>query len=153
MAFRCGSYLEFDLMTGHMRAIAQSLDTSAEQSCCGDGGACKEVLCGADAIARDGNMWDVPAFQAWLTAVYGTATAWQQHIVPAMRSAVTTSLRCCQPSVEHRPASCQLYGYDFAVDERFHVWLLEINSSPSMEASTPVTERLCAQVQEDVLKV
>ena len=98
-------------------------------------------------------MWDVPAFKAWLTATQGSDAAWQTHIVPGMKRAVETSLRCCQGDVVHRRGTCQLYGYDFVVDERLQVWLLEVNSSPSMEYSTPVTQRLCAQVQEDVLKV
>jgi tubulin monoglycylase TTLL3/8 len=43
--------------------------------------------------------------------------------------------------------------YDFLIDDQLRVWLLEINSSPTMEASTPITTKLCAEVQEDILKV
>jgi hypothetical protein len=49
--------------------------------------------------------------------------------------------------VEARKNSCQIYGYDFLIDDQLRVWLLEINSSPTMEASTPITSRMCAEVQ------
>jgi D-alanine-D-alanine ligase-like ATP-grasp enzyme len=29
-----------------------------------------------------------------------------------------------------------MFGYDFMVDENYKVWLIEINSSPSMDYST-----------------
>jgi len=35
----------------------------------------------------------------------------------------------------------EIYGYDFMVDTNYNVWLLEVNSSPSMEYSSPITER------------
>ena len=40
-------------------------------------------------------------------------------------------------SVQH-----ETFGYDFMVDTSFNVWLLEVNSSPSMEYSSPITERM-----------
>ena len=46
-----------------------------------------------------------------------------------------------------------MYGYDFMVDDFYNVWLLEINSSPCMDYSTPVTEKLVKDVSEDLIKV
>lgn len=58
-----------------------------------------------------------------------------------------------QDQVENRKNSFEFLGYDFMVDEDLKVWLIEINSSPSMDLSTHVTERLVKLVLSDVPKV
>jgi len=48
---------------------------------------------------------------------------------------------------------CELYGFDIFIDEEVKPWLIEVNSSPTMEYSTGITEKLCHQVMEDTIKV
>ena len=38
--------------------------------------------------------------------------------------------------VDNRKNSFEFLGYDFMIDEDLKVWLIEINSSPSMDLST-----------------
>ena len=54
--------------------------------------------------------------------------------------------------VDNRKNSFEFFGYDFMVDEDFRVWLIEVNSSPSMDMGTPTTERLVRMVLTDLPK-
>merc|ERR1712066_224544 len=66
------------------------------------------------------------------------------------------SLLCVRDDVAHRKNTVELYGYDFMVssgDEKPEVWLIEVNSSPACDYSTPVTCPLVKKVMEDTAKV
>ena len=39
------------------------------------------------------------------------------------------------------------------VDTNLNVWLIEVNSSPSMDYSTPITEKLVKQVLKEIPRV
>ena len=56
--------------------------------------------------------------------------------------------------VDNRKNSFEFYGCDFMVDDDLNVWLLEVNSSPSMECKgQPVLGALVKDVLSDLAKV
>uniref|UniRef100_A0A8C6ZTM2 Tubulin tyrosine ligase like 8 n=1 Tax=Nothoprocta perdicaria TaxID=30464 RepID=A0A8C6ZTM2_NOTPE len=98
------------------------------------------------------NMWSSTKFQEYLEKK-GHGTVWQNLICPSMKKAIVYTMKMAQESVEARKNSFELYGADFILGQDFKPWLIEINTSPTMFPSTPVTEELCTQVQEDTIKV
>ena len=47
----------------------------------------------------------------------------------------------------------EFFGYDFMIDEQYRPWLIQINSSPTMEYSTKITKDLVQRVMQDTAKV
>ena len=107
----------------------------------------------AGEIESDGNMWSMERFQTYLAEEHKAGDAVQTKILPQIREIITESLRSAQNTVKDRNETCQVFGYDFLVADDMNVWLLKINSSPTMEPSNALTARLCKEFQEDTVKV
>lgn len=97
------------------------------------------------------NMWDCYSFQAYLRQI-GKHNMWLERIFPGMRKAIVGCMLASQENMDRRPNTFELFGADFMICENFYPWLIEINSSPDLGATTSVTARMCPQCLEDVVK-
>lgn len=59
-----------------------------------------------------------------------------------MHKIVIATLKGVQDKLDNQRGAIELFGYDIMIDEEFNPWLLEVNSSPAMDFSTPVTKEL-----------
>ena len=76
-----------------------------------------------------------------------------EKIQPKMKKIVIDVLKSVEDMVFLRKKSMELYGFDFMIDENLNPWIIEINSSPAMDYSTAITEKLVKMVMEDVVRV
>ncbi|XP_034068128.1 tubulin monoglycylase TTLL3-like isoform X2 [Gymnodraco acuticeps] len=98
------------------------------------------------------NMWSDDQFKTFLCS-QGRGAQWQTMVVPGMKKAVIHALQTTQDLMESRKNTFELYGADFMLGHDLRPWLIELNASPTMAHSTPVTARLCSAVQEDTIRV
>ena len=99
-----------------------------------------------------GNMWTMEDFALYIKNVTNQDIFYEK-IQPKMKKIVVDVLKSVEDMMLYRKKSMELYGFDFMIDENLNPWIIEINSSPAMDYSTPVTEKLVKLVMEDVVKV
>lgn len=100
----------------------------------------------------EGSMWHSEELAEYIREQTGS-DLWEEKIKPKIKEIIMYSFECVQEIVEDRKNSVELYGFDIMIDDEYNPWLIEINSSPAMDYSTPVTECLVKEVMEDTIKV
>eukprot|EP00002_Diphylleia_rotans_P020500 TRINITY_DN3974_c1_g1_i6.p1 TRINITY_DN3974_c1_g1~~TRINITY_DN3974_c1_g1_i6.p1 ORF type:complete len:725 (-),score=132.85 TRINITY_DN3974_c1_g1_i6:1220-3394(-) len=100
----------------------------------------------------EGNMWSSDEFADYLRRAYGSDDIWLKQIQPALKKIVISTLKCGQDTIENRKNTYEMFGFDLMLDNQLKPWLIEVNSSPTLEHCTPVTTRLCANVVIDIMK-
>ena len=56
-------------------------------------------------------------------------------------------------NMNNRKYSFEIFGYDFILDKEFNVYLLEINTNPGLEESSPLIRMLVPRMIDDALKL
>ena len=46
-----------------------------------------------------------------------------------------------------------MFGYDFIIDAGFETWLIEVNTNPCLEESSPLLKNLIPRMINDALKL
>lgn len=115
----------------------------------------------SEPLVVEGNMWTSRQFETYLRSKESknssgsnhTKNLWTDHIQAQMKKIVISSLLCAQDSIKHRKNACELYGYDFMITDEYEPYLIEINSSPACDYSTPITEKYVKEGLEDIVKI
>ena len=67
---------------------------------------------------------------------------YEEVIEEKIKNLIINTLESVQDSFEYKRGCFELYGFDVMIDDNFNPWLIEVNSSPAMDYSTKVTEKL-----------
>ena len=100
-----------------------------------------------------GNMWEVENFISHLDEMGKEGSKMWKDIHDKMKKIIICSFESARHEIKQRENSHELFGYDFMIDENYNVILIEVNSSPALDYSTKVTERLVKMMIENLIKV
>lgn len=72
-----------------------------------------------------------------------------------MKNIVCLTMNCVKKKInpENRKHTFEIYGYDFLLDDAFNVWLLEVNTNPCLDESSPHLEQALPRLLDDAFKL
>ena len=78
-------------------------------------------------------------------------------LFPQLERLVTDSFRAVGSKIDpHRVQNCfEIFGYDFMIDENFKVYLIEVNTNPSLEykSGTSVLAQLIPELLDTSFRI
>ncbi|KRX07850.1 hypothetical protein PPERSA_10134 [Pseudocohnilembus persalinus] len=77
-------------------------------------------------------MMNLPEFTQYMKDQY-KQDIFNEKIKPQLLEHSISVMKSVSDSIQNRQNSFEFYGFDYMMDESFNVWLIEVNSSPTME--------------------
>uniref|UniRef100_A0AAV2L0Y7 Tubulin--tyrosine ligase-like protein 9 n=1 Tax=Knipowitschia caucasica TaxID=637954 RepID=A0AAV2L0Y7_KNICA len=98
-----------------------------------------------------GCKWQVQQLRRYLTAKHGREKI--QSLFTDIDNIFVRSLQSVQKVIINDKHCFELYGYDILLDENLKPWLIEVNASPSLAATSKEDYELKCRLLEDTLNV
>jgi len=72
-----------------------------------------------------------------------------------MKKMATDSIKAVSRKLDasRKQSTFEIFGYDFMIDDTFRPWLIEVNTNPCLELSSPYLARLIPTMIEHALKI
>jgi hypothetical protein len=103
----------------------------------------------ADYNSDLGGKWSLDRLRSYLACRHGVAAS--DALFREIQNIILRSLLSVQKQIISDRGCFELYGFDVLLDAALKPWLLEVNASPSMTASTPADYALKYKLLSDTL--
>ena len=95
---------------------------------------------------EEGNKLSYSELQRYLDSLPSNGRTMDLYnvLIPKMKEIAAMAVKSTWLALnkDNKDRNFELFGLDFMVDEDFKPWLIEINTNPCLEISSPVLERL-----------
>lgn len=106
---------------------------------------------GEDYNESHGNKWTIENLRLYLEGTHGKRAT--DGLFAGINEVMIHSLKSVQNVIINDRHCFELYGYDLLIDENLKPWLIEVNASPSLSATTEADRTLKHRVIHDTLAV
>ena len=102
---------------------------------------------------ESGNKLSYPEFQKYLDS-QKLDLDFVKTVVPKIKKMAQETMRAISRKIDpnRKVYSFEIFGYDFMIDEDFNPWMIEVNTNPCFELSSPYLARLIPSMVENTLK-
>jgi len=78
-----------------------------------------------------------------------------KDVLPKIKELATDTIKAVSRKMDpnRRHSSFEIFGYDFMIDEEMKPWLIEVNTNPCLELSSPYLARLIPAMLENSIKI
>jgi len=104
-----------------------------------------------DYDAEKGCKWSLQELRSYFCAKHGQEVV--EQIYQQLDEIFIKSLQSVQKIIINDKHCFELYGFDILFDDQLKPWIIEVNASPSLTASSPIDYELKFGLLEDVLHV
>jgi len=103
---------------------------------------------------ESGNQLSFDDFAEYMQ-LHGMAGDFKGKILPRMKELVRHSMTSVGKLLNpHDRKHCfEVFGYDFMIDAEFNVWLIEVNTNPCIEESSPLLAMIIPRMIDDAFKL
>ena len=98
------------------------------------------------------DMWELENFKNYLKENFKRDNIWDE-IYEKFKNIIICSFDSGRHEIVYRENCEEIYGYDFMIDSDLNVFLIEINSSPAMDYSTSITQKLVQEMSENLIQI
>jgi acid phosphatase class B len=70
-----------------------------------------------------------------------------------IKDIIKITAKAARMNPNNRKNCFEIFGYDFIIDEEFNVYLLEVNTNPGLEESSPLIKTLVPRMIDDAFKL
>lgn len=98
-----------------------------------------------------GGKWTTENFRLWLEGTKGKAVS--DKLFDEIHWIIVHSLRAVSNIMINDRHCFECYGYDIIIDDNFKPWLIEVNASPSLSATTASDRVLKYKLINDVINI
>ncbi|CAH8618656.1 unnamed protein product [Heterobilharzia americana] len=98
-----------------------------------------------------GGKWTTGNFRLWLEGTKGKSVA--DKLFDEIHWIIVHSLKAVANVLINDRHCFECYGYDIIIDDNFKAWLVEVNASPSLSATTASDRILKYKLVNDVINI